>query len=99
LIKNAEKKGEDENYTMLCDEGESSTRRLTTSFLPTLPLVPVGLRFCPTDEELVKHYLKNKILRNDSIANNVIAEIDVCKFEPCDLPGKLKPTNPIIIFL
>jgi len=98
LIKNAEKKGEEENYRMVCDEGESSTRRMTTSFLPTLPFDPVGLRFCPTDEELVKHYLINKIFGNDSIVNNVIAEVDVCKFESWDLPGK-NQTNPVIIFL
>ena len=97
MIKNAEKKGEEENYTMVCDEGESS-RQMTTSFPPTLDFVLVGLRFCPTDEELVKHYLKNKILGNDSIANNVIAEVDVCKYEPWDLLGK-NQTNPINIFL
>jgi len=61
---------------------------MTTSFLPTLPFVPVGLRFSPKDEELVKHYLINKILGNDSIVDNVIAEVDVCKYEPWELPGK-----------
>ncbi|KEH18539.1 putative transcription factor NAM family [Medicago truncatula] len=49
--------------------------------------VPVGFRFRPTDEELVNHYLKKKLLGNDSIVNNVIAEVDVCKFEPWDLPA------------
>jgi len=56
--------------------------------------VPVGFRFRPTDEELVNHYLKNKLLRNDSIVNNVIADVDVCKFEPWDLPGKKTNKTP-----
>jgi len=61
---------------------------MTTLFPPTLDYVPVGFRFRPTDEELVNYYLKNKLHGNDSIVNNVIAEVDVCKFEPWDLPGK-----------
>jgi hypothetical protein len=65
---------------------------MTTLFPPTLDHVPVGFRFRPTDEELVNHYLKNKLLDNDSIVNNVIPEVDVCKYEPWELPGK-KKTN------
>lgn len=69
----------------------------TTSF-PILDFVPVGFRFRPTDEELVNHYLKNKLLGNDSILHNVIAEVDVCKFEPWDLPGtKYETKKPIIV--
>lgn len=48
---------------------------------------PVGFRFRPTDEELVGHYLKHKLLGNDSMVHNIIAEVDVCMFEPWDLPG------------
>jgi hypothetical protein len=66
---------------------------MTTLFPPTLDHVPVGFRFRPTDEELVSHYLKNKLLDNDSIVDNVIAEVDVCKYEPWELPGK-KKKNP-----
>lgn len=94
-------KGEEEIDAMVCDEGEPC-RQMTTSFLLTLPFVPVGLRFRPTDEELVKYYLKNKILANDdSIANNVIAVIDVCKFEPWDLPAhsKIRSDDPEWFFL
>ena len=50
--------------------------------------LPVGFRFHPTDEELVDHYLKLKILGMDSHVD-IIPEVDVCKWEPWDLPGKL----------
>ncbi|KAK7275464.1 hypothetical protein RIF29_16581 [Crotalaria pallida] len=57
--------------------------------------VPVGYRFHPTDEELVDHYLKHKLLGHDSMVHNIIAEVDLCKFEPSDLPGKA--LSPIVI--
>nr|QSD99817.1 NAC family transcription factor [Melilotus albus] len=74
---------------------------MTTLFPPTLDCVPVGFRFRPTDEELVNYYLKNKLLGNDSIVNNVIAEVDVCKFEPCDLPAcsVIKSDDPEWFFM
>ncbi|XP_050269962.1 protein NTM1-like 9 [Quercus robur] len=47
--------------------------------------MPVGFRFRPTDEELVGHYLRLKIEGNDS-QFHVIPEVNVCKWEPSDLP-------------
>ncbi|XP_021822663.1 protein NTM1-like 9 [Prunus avium] len=53
--------------------------------------LPVGFRFRPTDEELVNYYLKNKL--EGSHAENIIDEIDILKFEPWDLPGKMDGTE------
>lgn len=49
--------------------------------------LPPGFRFHPTDEELVLHYLCRKA-ESHVFAIPVIAEIDLYKFDPWDLPGK-----------
>uniref|UniRef100_A0A2N9J5R9 NAC domain-containing protein n=1 Tax=Fagus sylvatica TaxID=28930 RepID=A0A2N9J5R9_FAGSY len=50
-------------------------------------MLRVGYRFHPTDEELINHYLKLKMLGKDSQVRD-IAEVNVCKLEPWELPGK-----------
>ena len=47
--------------------------------------LPPGFRFHPTDEELVMHYLCRKCA-SQSIAVPIIAEIDLYKYDPWDLP-------------
>ncbi|CAK9314285.1 unnamed protein product [Citrullus colocynthis] len=46
-----------------------------------------GFRFSPKDEELILFYLKKKLEGSDDSVD-VISEIEICKFEPWDLPGK-----------
>lgn len=47
---------------------------------------PPGFRFHPTDEELVLYYLKRKIC-SKRIKLDCIAELDVYKRDPEELPG------------
>lgn len=49
-------------------------------------LLPPGFRFHPTDEELVIHYLCRKCAAQN-IAVPIIAEIDLYKYDPWQLPG------------
>ncbi|RZC18251.1 NAC domain-containing protein 2-like [Glycine soja] len=48
--------------------------------------LPPGFRFHPTDQELVLHYLCRKCA-SQPIAVPIIAEIDLYKYDPWDLPG------------
>lgn len=50
------------------------------------PFLPPGFRFHPTDEELVSYYLTKKVL-DSRFTVHAIAEVDLNKCEPWDLPG------------
>ncbi|CAL1397899.1 unnamed protein product [Linum trigynum] len=51
------------------------------------PHLPPGFRFHPTDEELVVHYLKKKAA-SIPLPVTIIAEVDLYKFDPWELPSK-----------
>ncbi|XP_050215651.1 NAC transcription factor 56 [Mercurialis annua] len=51
------------------------------------PNLPPGFRFHPTDEELVVHYLKKKAA-SAPLPVSIIAEVDLYKFDPWELPAK-----------
>jgi len=48
--------------------------------------LPPGFRFHPTDEELITYYLLKKVL-DSAFTSRAIAEIDLNKCEPWELPG------------
>ncbi|XP_073134147.1 NAC transcription factor 25-like [Henckelia pumila] len=52
------------------------------------PHLPPGFRFHPTDEELVVHYLKKKAASEPLPASTIIAEVDLYKYDPWELPSK-----------
>uniref|UniRef100_A0A7N0UX38 NAC domain-containing protein n=1 Tax=Kalanchoe fedtschenkoi TaxID=63787 RepID=A0A7N0UX38_KALFE len=54
--------------------------------------LPPGVRFQPTDEELVFQYLAKKIFHLPLPAS-IIPEVEVCKSDPWDLPGDKSETR------
>ncbi|GMI67338.1 VND-interacting 2, NAC domain containing protein 83 [Hibiscus trionum] len=51
--------------------------------------LPPGFRFQPTDEELVFQYLKCKVF-SYPLPASIIPDINVCNFDPWDLPGEME---------
>ncbi|KAF8409184.1 hypothetical protein HHK36_005258 [Tetracentron sinense] len=51
------------------------------------PNLPPGFRFHPTDQELIIHYLKKKVSSSSNPEVAIIADIDLYKFNPWELPG------------
>ncbi|KAK6137850.1 hypothetical protein DH2020_028405 [Rehmannia glutinosa] len=68
---------------------ESKTGKQKSSI--SASMLGPGFRFHPTDEELVRYYLKRKIFKK-AFRFDAISEIDIYKAEPWDLPymSKLK---------
>ena len=56
--------------------------------------LPVGYRFCPTDEELVEHYLKRKAF-DLPLPASVIPDFDVFLTDPSAFPGNTTITIQI----
>lgn len=61
--------------------------------------LPPGFRFHPTDEEIITHYLTKKVV-DKNFGAIAIAEVDMNKCEPWDLPSKLFliPLDEILLF-
>ncbi|CAI9281440.1 unnamed protein product [Lactuca saligna] len=51
--------------------------------------MPPGFRFHPTDEELITHYLSNKVVDSTFFAK-AIGEVDMNRIEPWELPTMAK---------
>ncbi|KAK1422317.1 hypothetical protein QVD17_25348 [Tagetes erecta] len=51
--------------------------------------LPPGFRFHPTDEELITHYLVNKVIDYTFVAK-AIGEVDINNTEPWELPRRVK---------
>ncbi|KAA3478946.1 NAC transcription factor 56-like [Gossypium australe] len=52
--------------------------------------LPPGFRFHPTDEELIIHYLNQKVFpsSNHHLTFSIIADVNIYKFNPWELPDK-----------
>lgn len=61
------------------------------------PQLPPGFRFHPTDEELVVHYLKRKAA-SAPLPVAIIADIDLYKFDPWELPSMQLYHSPFHLF-
>ncbi|PON49439.1 NAC domain containing protein [Parasponia andersonii] len=62
--------------------------------------LPVGFRFSPTEEEVIGHYLRLKILGMDSEVDPVMAEVDFYESDPWDLTSqsKIESSDPVSWF-
>lgn len=56
--------------------------------------LPPGFSFHPTDEEIITHYLTEKVL-NNNFSSRAIGDVDLNKCEPWDLPSKLLISFPL----
>lgn len=59
----------------------------TSSEQEAMMELPPGFRFHPTDEEIISHYLRHKVL-DPSFSAAAVADADFNKCEPWDLPSK-----------
>ncbi|CAM0144413.1 unnamed protein product [Urochloa decumbens] len=50
--------------------------------------LPPGFRFQPTDQEILLCYLKKKMAAAAAAVTSIIADVDIYKFDPWELPGK-----------
>lgn len=61
--------------------------------------LPPGFRFHPTDEELITCYLMKKVASSADPTASMIAEADIYKFNPWELPGASHLISLICLFI
>lgn len=84
---------------ILAGKQASFTKRMIKGIVGNQQLgLPAGFRFHPTDEELVQHYLCRKCA-GQSISVSIIAEIDLYKFDPWQLPGNFSLSSSLSYLL
>lgn len=64
---------------------------------PAASSLAPGFRFHPTDEELVRYYLRRKVC-GKPFRFDAISDVDVYKVEPWDLPGQFLFLTFVILF-
>lgn len=64
-----------------------------------MEVLPPGLRFYPTEEELVSFYLHNKLEGKRQELDRVIPVINIYNQEPWNLPSKNPSQSKVFIFL
>jgi len=57
--------------------------------------LPPGFRFHPSDEELIVHYLRNKVA-SSPLPASFITEIDLYKYNPWELPSLCSNYNVLV---
>ncbi|XP_039041279.1 NAC domain-containing protein 89-like [Hibiscus syriacus] len=67
----------------MAGEGVSRETQMTIEASSMFP----GFRFSPTDVELISYYLKKKMDGYEKCVE-VIPEVEICRYEPWDLPDK-----------
>lgn len=81
-----------------CTNSSINTNKMDSKYLPPLThkmygmnrpsaSLPPGFRFHPTDEELIIHYLKQKASPSSNPPILIIADVNIYKFNPWELPG------------
>ncbi|XVF46969.1 hypothetical protein PTKIN_Ptkin03bG0071200 [Pterospermum kingtungense] len=79
----------------MAGEGVSRATQMSIEASSMFP----GFRFSPNDVELISYYLKKKLDGHESCVE-VISEIELCRYEPWDLPAKsiIKSENEWFFF-
>ncbi|PON81026.1 NAC domain containing protein [Trema orientale] len=57
---------------------------MASYYIPEFPL-PLGYRFCPTDEELLTYYLAKKVFKQPDMPPNNIQEVNLYDYSPQEL--------------